>query len=72
MTGPDLTGILSISGSSSENYDHIVPLARGGLNDVTNIQLLCEDCNRQKLHHKAMTSDYYYEDWYEADLHDDV
>lgn len=65
----DLSGVLNISGSNSENYDHIVPLARGGLNDVTNIQLLCKDCNMQKLHHKAITSDYY-EDWYEADIHD--
>ena len=69
MCRRDLTGIVSISGSSSENYDHIVPLARGGLNDVTNIQLLCKDCNLQKLHHKATTSDYY-EDWYEADVCD--
>jgi hypothetical protein len=29
-------------------YDHIVPLARGGVNDVTNLQLLCKECNNQK------------------------
>lgn len=27
------------------HFDHIVPLARGGLNDVTNLQLLCQSCN---------------------------
>jgi hypothetical protein len=31
-----------------ENYDHIIPLAKGGLNCVTNLQLLCEACNRSK------------------------
>ncbi len=29
-------------------YDHIVPLAGGGLNDVSNLQLLCENCNNKK------------------------
>jgi hypothetical protein len=29
-------------------YDHIVPLRAGGLNDVTNLQLLCQDCNSEK------------------------
>lgn len=29
-------------------YDHIVPLALGGLNDVTNLQLLCKECNNSK------------------------
>jgi hypothetical protein len=29
-------------------YDHIVPLSRGGSNTVRNLQLLCEPCNRSK------------------------
>ena len=29
-------------------YDHIVPLSRGGSNTVRNIELLCEACNRAK------------------------
>ena len=45
------------------HYDHIVPLASGGLNDVTNIQLLCEDCNRRKSAGLAITSTRY-EPWY--------
>lgn len=35
--------------------DHIVPLARGGENVITNIQPLCIDCNRRK---NAKTVDY--------------
>ena len=29
-------------------YDHIIPVAKGGANTVRNIQLLCEPCNRTK------------------------
>ena len=29
-------------------YDHIVPVSRGGSNTVRNIELLCETCNRSK------------------------
>lgn len=57
----DLSGIVCIG--NLENFDHIVPLALGGLNDVTNIQLLCKECNSQKLHHTCATSDFY-EAWY--------
>lgn len=32
----------------TERYDHIVPLARFGANDITNLQLLCEPCNLKK------------------------
>lgn len=35
---------------STENLsiDHIVPLARGGTNDLDNLQFLCMPCNRRK------------------------
>ena len=29
-------------------YDHIIPLSKGGSNTVRNIELLCEKCNRKK------------------------
>ena len=57
----DLSGELNIS--NREHYDHIVPLAKGGLNDVSNIQLLCQDCNLKKRGVEITTSDFY-ENWY--------
>jgi 5-methylcytosine-specific restriction endonuclease McrA len=29
-------------------YDHIIPVSRGGSNTARNIELLCEVCNRAK------------------------
>ena len=29
-------------------YDHIIPISRGGSNTARNIELLCENCNRSK------------------------
>ena len=31
------------------NFDHIIPLSKFGVNDPTNIQLLCNNCNSKKL-----------------------
>jgi hypothetical protein len=58
----DLSGTVSLL--SEENYDHMVPLAIGGLNDVTNIQLLCARCNKRKADGAPFTTALY-EDWYE-------
>lgn len=30
------------------HVDHIVPVAKGGTNDLSNLQTLCEECNRAK------------------------
>jgi hypothetical protein len=57
----DLSGTLSTQPDS--NFDHIIPLAEGGLNDVTNIQLLCQSCNNSKSSNSVAVSTIY-EGWY--------
>lgn len=57
----DLSGQISVGGIG--NFDHIIPLAKGGINDVTNIQLLCEKCNKTKQSKNIPTS-IKYEKWY--------
>ena len=46
ICGKDLTCLLSID--NKINYDHIIPLERGGSNDPSNFQLTCESCNTSK------------------------
>lgn len=58
----DLTGLLSPQFAS--HVDHIIPLARGGINDVTNLQLLCVPCNTKKGANLKNASNMY-EAWYD-------
>ncbi|EJF8324959.1 HNH endonuclease, partial [Escherichia coli] len=60
----DITRIVNIY--NMVNFDHIVPLAMFGLNDISNIQLLCAECNGEKKANNTLTSYDYYE-WYEID-----
>lgn len=57
----DLSGLISIN--QTEHYDHIIPLAEGGINDVTNLQVLCASCNLKKGSRIIQTSSQY-QSWY--------
>ena len=54
----DLTGVYSLLEDNEKHFDHIVSLNEGGINDVCNIQLTCQDCNLGKSD-TSMTSTLY-------------
>jgi hypothetical protein len=60
--GADVTGLLDPI--TAGHYDHIVPLAEGGLNDVSNLQLLCAGCNLKK-GSRTDPPARYYRRWYQ-------
>ena len=49
----DLTGLICTD--ISLHYDHIVPLNQWGINDPSNMQLLCNKCNLRKSGNAAFT-----------------
>ncbi|MEP7348784.1 MAG: HNH endonuclease [Sphingorhabdus sp.] len=49
----------TLSVTLQEHYDHIVPLKAGGVNDLTNIQLLCDKCNLVKSSREIGVSNLY-------------
>lgn len=60
----DLSGVVSVS--NEDHFDHIIPLAQGGINDVTNLQLLCKSCNLKE-GSKLIPVSSKYEAWYSRD-----
>jgi len=61
LCSKDISGL--ITAQTDKHFDHIIPLSLGGLNDVTNIQLLCEKCNLEKASKPYKVSSVY-ESWY--------
>lgn len=61
----DLTGLMNIENVG--NYDHIVPLSRWGINDITNLQLLCAPCNQHGKRDGAPITSGRYQSWYSMD-----
>lgn len=57
----DLSGLLNMS--NKIHYDHIIPLSKHGINDISNLQLYCEECNIKKSNNINEVSKYY-EKWY--------
>lgn len=62
--GQDLSGLLSQVGIA--NLDHVVPLVANGINDVTNLQLLCDKHNAAKAGRIIVPSNSY-EAWFHPD-----
>lgn len=54
----DLTGLYTLLDDGDKQFDHIVSLDEGGINDVCNIQLTCQDCNLKKLNSSSTSSLY--------------
>lgn len=50
----DLSSIYHTGGKLA--IDHMVPLNLGGINDASNLQLICQKCNLEKLGDKIVTS----------------
>ncbi|SEP36801.1 HNH endonuclease [Mucilaginibacter sp. OK283] len=62
LCGTDITALLR--SNNKRHFDHMVPLFYGGINDVSNIQLLCAICNLKKGRKDIETSNFYFK-WYE-------
>lgn len=44
----DLSGLIDIEEDFQKQLDHIVPLEEGGINDLSNMHLMCKECNLKK------------------------
>lgn len=61
--GRDLSNTFRINEERELHYDHIIPLEKGGGNDPTNFQILCQSCNSHKsasIEHQRNYYQYYW------------
>jgi hypothetical protein len=63
--GKDLSGTFHVTEDREIHYDHIISLADNGINDVSNIQLSCQQCNLKKS--KDGDTSIKYQQWYMLD-----
>ena len=61
ICGLDLTNLMVPT--EKQHFDHMLPLAESGINDPTNFQLLCENCNLAKSSKIKITRQYSYTYW---------
>jgi hypothetical protein len=61
----DLSGLANLE--NVENYDHMVSLAQFGLNDISNLQLLCARCNQIEKKDGAAVTSGRYQSWYSTE-----
>ena len=56
-----LTGVFDTS--LKPQIDHIVPISKGGTTDPTNLQTLCESCNKKKGNSSSQVGGFIYIPW---------
>lgn len=61
--GKDLSGLQSIPENNSIHFDHIVSLSANGINDISNLQLACQNCNLEK--GRNCHTSFLYQQWYD-------
>lgn len=54
------------------HFDHIIPLASGGSNDIDNIQILCIECHHNKTREEQQNSDYIFVNKSESSFNQEV
>lgn len=63
LCNKDLSGEWSIVENGGVHFDHMVSLEQGGINDVSNMQLLCDKCNLKK--GRRSDTNNIYQNWFD-------